>query len=85
MILDICLAMSPMQLPNYVLLEIIDWLPYYEVAVRRLKKITLIENVNRSCHKFREDSIQMQSAVNSDDEDSCKTDNRRINRQCLMF
>jgi hypothetical protein len=46
--LDICLAMSPMQLPNYVLLEIIDWLPHWEVAVRRFKKITLIENINRS-------------------------------------
>lgn len=75
--------MFPMHIPNYVLLEIIDWFPYYEIAVSHSKKIRLIEAVNRSCYEiiqFRE----MQSAVNSDDEgDSCN--NQRINRQCLIF
>jgi hypothetical protein len=40
--------MSALQIPNYVLLEIIDWLSHYYVAVSHLKKIRLIENVNRS-------------------------------------
>jgi hypothetical protein len=40
--------MSALEIPNYVLLEIIDWLPHYYVAVSHLKKIRLIESVNRS-------------------------------------
>lgn len=52
-ILDICVALAPLRLPNYVLLEIIDWLPFYCVAVPHLKKIALIESVMRSVYRIR--------------------------------
>lgn len=52
MILDIRIALSSLRIPNYVLLEIIDRIPYYEVAVSHLKKIRLIESVNRSILKI---------------------------------
>jgi hypothetical protein len=52
-ILNICIAMSSLQLPNYVLLEIIDWLPYYEAAISHLKKIRLIEAANRSISRLK--------------------------------
>ena len=32
-IMDICIAMSPLELPNYVLLEIVDWFPYWVSSV----------------------------------------------------
>lgn len=51
-LLNICVAMSSLQLPNYVLLEIVDWFEYWEVAVSHRKKIQLIENVNRSIRKI---------------------------------
>lgn len=53
-ILDICVAMAPLQLPPYVLLWIIDWLPFYEAAVSHHKKIALIENINNSCVRIYE-------------------------------
>jgi hypothetical protein len=53
-IVDICFASYALELPNYVLLEIIDWFPFWEVAINRYKKITLIENVNRSIRKILE-------------------------------
>jgi hypothetical protein len=56
-ILNICIAMWQLQLPNYVLLEIIDWLPYYEAAVSHFKKIRLIENVNRSITRIKGNKI----------------------------
>ena len=53
-IVNTCIAMYPLQLPSYVLLEIIDWFPYWEVGVNRYKKITLIENIKISILKILE-------------------------------
>jgi hypothetical protein len=41
------------QLPPYVILEIIDWLPYMHVAVSHRRKIALIESVRDSVRKLR--------------------------------
>ena len=43
--------MASLQLPNYVMLEIIDWLPYYYFAVSHVRKITLIEALRRKIDK----------------------------------
>lgn len=53
-IMNICIALWSSGLPNYVLLEIIDWFPFWEVALNRYKKVILIENVNRSICKMLE-------------------------------
>ena len=53
-IIDICIAIWKLQLPNYIILEIIDWFPHWEVGINRYKKITLIENVKKSILKILE-------------------------------
>jgi hypothetical protein len=50
---DIVFVLFPLRLPNYVLLEIIDWLPHLYYAAPHKSKIRLIENVNRSCRKVK--------------------------------
>ena len=52
-IVDVCVALAPLSLPPYVLLEIIDWFPCYERCVRHKKKIDLILNVLKSVEKFK--------------------------------
>lgn len=47
-ILDAVIAMSPLQLPPYVLLWIFDQLPHMERGVSHVKKIRLIESVRNS-------------------------------------
>ncbi len=49
-IIGICLAMCKLDLPPYVLLWIIDWLPIYHLLSHH-KKIYLIENVRNSIWK----------------------------------
>ena len=51
-IIDTCIAMYNLRLPSYVLLEIIDWFPYWEIGVNRYTKVTLIENVKRSIREM---------------------------------
>jgi hypothetical protein len=51
-IIGICLAMSPLELPHYVMLWIIDWLPNYH-RLSHLKKIRLIESVHTSVRKLK--------------------------------
>lgn len=46
-VVEFCLAMGPMQLPPYVLLEIFDWLPLME-HVRHWNKIQLIVGMHHS-------------------------------------
>ena len=46
-IIDVCLAFHPLALPPYVLLEIIDWFPFYEYVDHK-KKIDLILDLNKS-------------------------------------
>ena len=50
-IIGICLALAPIELPPYVLLWIIDWLPHYG-QLSHHKKIALIESVRNSILKF---------------------------------
>ena len=52
-IIDICIALHTLNLPAYVLLEIIDWLPLFEY-VKLKKKIDLIINVKKSIAKIFE-------------------------------
>lgn len=46
-LLEFCLALGPLQLPPYVLLEIFDWLPLM-AHVRHYPKIKLVEGVHHS-------------------------------------
>jgi rubredoxin len=50
--IGICLAMSSLQLPPYVLRWIIDWLPNYD-RLSHHKKIRLIESVRASIWKIK--------------------------------
>jgi len=52
-VLDVCLALAPLSLPTYVVLEIVDWLPPMSVAVwhHHAKKVQLIATVLRSCNE----------------------------------
>lgn len=50
---DICIAFAPLQLPPYVLLEIVDWLPHIEYE-RHFKKISLINSMRDSIRKIQE-------------------------------
>ena len=51
-LMDICIALSPLELPNYVILEIIDWIDYLYYDDHRVK-ISLIEGVARSVRKIK--------------------------------
>jgi hypothetical protein len=51
-IVGICIAMSPLELPPYVLLWIIDWLPNYDLLSHH-KKIHLIESIRNSISKLK--------------------------------
>jgi hypothetical protein len=62
-LLDICMAFAPLHLPPYVVLEVFDWLPTWQRVdgidwnksymhlVSHIKKIRLIEGVQRSRKK----------------------------------
>ena len=49
-IIDVCLGLHAFRLPAYVLLEIIDWFPWFEYVNQR-KKIHLIIDVKQSIEK----------------------------------
>jgi hypothetical protein len=40
-IIDVCIGMFPLELPNYVLLEIVDWFPFWVSNFCKAKIITL--------------------------------------------
>ena len=46
-LLDAYIALSALQLPPYVMLWIVDWLPHYE-HVSRIKKVALLESLYKS-------------------------------------
>ena len=52
-IIDISIALASIDLPPYVLLEIIDWLPLFEYVDHK-KKIDLIINLKKSISKIFE-------------------------------
>lgn len=51
-ILNVVVAFAPLQLPVYVLLFILDGLPFWEIGVSRYKKVILIEKVVKSIQKI---------------------------------
>jgi hypothetical protein len=48
-LLDICIAFYPIQLPPYVILEIVDKFPFWETHVNHKKKIDYIIQIKRFC------------------------------------
>jgi len=52
-IVDICMAMATFKLPAYVMLEIIDCLPFIALHVKHVNKIRLIEAVISSIRKTK--------------------------------
>ena len=56
-IVDMCLAMYPLNLPPYIMLWIIDWLPSYEL-VSHHRKIHLIESIRNSIWKVKGITIE---------------------------
>jgi hypothetical protein len=48
-LLDICIAFYPLQLPPYVLLEIVDRFRFWSTHVQRKKKIDYIIRIKRFC------------------------------------
>ena len=51
-IIDVCISLHSLDLPPYVLLEIIDWFDFYQF-VNQKKKIDLIVNVRKSIEKIK--------------------------------
>ena len=80
-LLDTCLAMSPLELPPYVLLWIVDWIPFFEHAVSHRKKIHLIESIRDSVWRIRDSRTTStppppppQADPSSDDDESANWD-----------
>jgi hypothetical protein len=48
-LLDICIAFYPLDLPPYVLLEIVDCFPFWSTHVNHKKKIDYIIQIKRFC------------------------------------
>jgi hypothetical protein len=48
-LLDICIALYPLDLPPYVILEIADRFPFWSTHVNRKKKIDYIIQIKRFC------------------------------------
>jgi hypothetical protein len=48
-LLDICIAIYPLRLPPYVVLEIVDKFPFWETHVNRKKKIDYIIQIQKFC------------------------------------
>ena len=52
-LLDITIALYPLLLPPYVLLEIVDRMPFFDKVVRKTK-IDLLINVKKSADRIRQ-------------------------------
>jgi hypothetical protein len=48
-LLDICIAFYPLDLPPYVVLEIVDHFPFWSTHVNHKKKIDYIIQIKRFC------------------------------------
>ena len=46
-LLDICIAMSPLDLPVYILLWIVDWFEGWKIKFKEIDKVRLIEGRSR--------------------------------------
>jgi hypothetical protein len=54
-LLDICIAFHPLDLPPYVILEIVDKFPFWSTHVNRKKKIDYIIQIKQFCDALIED------------------------------
>jgi hypothetical protein len=61
-LLDICIAFHPLDLPPYVVLEIVDRFPFWSTHVNRKKKIEYIVRIKRFC----DDLIEKRADVDVD-------------------
>jgi hypothetical protein len=48
-LLDICIAFYPLDLPPYIILEIVDRFPFWSTHVNHKKKIDYIIQIKRFC------------------------------------
>jgi hypothetical protein len=48
-LLDVCIAFHPLDLPPYVILEIVDHFPVWKTHVNRKKKIDYIIQIKKFC------------------------------------
>jgi hypothetical protein len=58
LMLDICIAFYPLDLPPYVILEIVDRFPFWSTHVNRKKKIDYIIQIKRFCDALIDDRIK---------------------------
>jgi hypothetical protein len=54
-LLDICIAFYPLDLPPYVILEIVDRFPFWSTHVNRKKKIDYIIQIKQFCDALIDD------------------------------
>jgi hypothetical protein len=54
-LLDICIAFYPLDLPPYVVLEIVDHFPFWLTQVNHKKKIDYIIQIKRFCDALIQD------------------------------
>jgi hypothetical protein len=54
-LLDICIAFHPLDLPPYVILEIVDRFPFWSTHVNRKKKIDYIVQIKQFCDALIDD------------------------------
>jgi hypothetical protein len=62
-LLDICVAFYPLDLPPYVLLEIVDRFPFWSTHVNHKKKIDYIIQIKKFCDDLIEKRKRMCSNV----------------------
>jgi hypothetical protein len=51
-LLDICIAFHPLDLPPYIVMEIVDKFPFWSTHVNRKKKIDYIVQIKRFCDEL---------------------------------
>ena len=70
LILDIVIAMSPLNLPAYILLWIIDWFPYLERRHTEYRKVTHIIRIIESIRRVWQRRIDNKRYHYNKDDDS---------------
>jgi hypothetical protein len=58
-LLDICIAFHSLDLPPYVLLEIVDHFPFWSTHVNRKKKIDYIIQIKQFCDNLIDKRIKL--------------------------
>jgi hypothetical protein len=63
-LIDICIAFYPLDLPPYVILEIVDKFPFWETHVNRKKKIDYIIQIKRFCDTLIDARVAERNEIN---------------------